>query len=462
MIKLFRHYVPVPFVVLGVAEAVILWFCAEAGFALRFLFNEPAPGSDEFLFWRATLFSLVMMSIFAFMGLYLRHLRMGIWEVVARVLLSVLIGLPVLSLIYYIFPGAGFGRGVLALALVLAVVTISIARILFFRMIDVDTISRRILVCGVGRKARNISELLRRKSDRLGFVIVGYVDLGVDERLVDSQVISHDARLIEIVREYQVDEIVVAVDDYRNGFPIDEIVECKMEGVDVMDLPSFYEKRTGKVMLSVVKPSWLMYSSGFKFGTVTIYLKRILDIVACILLLLVSFPVLLVAMAAIYLEDRGPIFYRQRRVGKDNREFSILKLRSMRVDAEKEGSAKWAAKNDDRITRVGRIIRKLRIDEIPQIFNVLKGDMSFVGPRPERPEFVERLAKSIEYYNERHRVKPGITGWAQICYPYGDTERDSYEKLQFDLYYVKNYSIFLDLVILIQTAGAVLWGKGGR
>ncbi|MBE9532920.1 MAG: TIGR03013 family PEP-CTERM/XrtA system glycosyltransferase, partial [Proteobacteria bacterium] len=285
--------------------------------------------------------------------------------------------------------------------------------------------------------------------------------------VMDSNVITLDDSLIGYVEEYDIDEIVIAVDDRRSeGFPTTDLIDCKMSGVNVLDLVTFFERRAGKIRLDMLNPSWLYLSDGFQVGSGVIRRigKRAVDIVAVVLLLPLALPVMLLVSLAILIESmgRGPILYSQTRVKQDGELFEIYKFRSMVTDAEKDGVARWASKNDARITKVGSVLRKGRFDELPQLFNVLKGDMSFVGPRPERPEFIEKLAATIPYYEERHRVKPGLTGWAQICYSYGDTEKDAIEKLQYDLYYVKNYSVLLDMLILLQTAEVVLLSKGAQ
>jgi sugar transferase (PEP-CTERM system associated) len=263
------------------------------------------------------------------------------------------------------------------------------------------------------------------------------------------------------------DEIVIAVDDRRlMSFPIDELIDCKMSGVNVLELVTFFERRAGKIRLDMLNPSWLYLSEGFQIGTSSFrrFGKRLLDIIVVLLLLPLALPLMMMVSMAILIESRfsGSVLYHQVRIKRDGVPFNIYKFRSMVSDAEKDGVARWASKGDSRITKVGSVIRKGRLDELPQLFNVLYGDMSFVGPRPERPEFIEKLAETIPYYEERHRVKPGLTGWAQICYAYGDTEADSVEKLQYDLYYVKNYSWLLDMLILLQTAEVVLLGKGAQ
>jgi sugar transferase (PEP-CTERM system associated) len=260
-----------------------------------------------------------------------------------------------------------------------------------------------------------------------------------------------------------VDEVVVAMDDRRRGFPVHEFLECRMSGIDVVDLPTFPERETGKVRLDVLNPSWIIFAEGFNVSPLQRAVERIFDVVASGLLILVALPFMLLAMLAIKLEDgfNAPVLYRQQRVGRNNEVFNVVKFRSMRIDAESDGQAIWATKNDPRATRVGTLMRKTRIDELPQLFTVLNGHMSFVG-RARAAEFVAQLEQRIPYYRERHWVKPGITGWAQLCYPYGATEQDALEKLQYDLYYVKNRSLLFDFAILVQTVEVVLWGKGAR
>jgi sugar transferase (PEP-CTERM system associated) len=263
--------------------------------------------------------------------------------------------------------------------------------------------------------------------------------------------------------ENEIDEVVLAMDDRRRDFPMDDLLECRLAGIDVLELSSFLERETGKVRLDVTNPSWIVLGEGFRESSHLLVIERMFDVVVSLLLLIPALPLMLLTAIAIRIEDglRAPILYRQIRVGRYNKPFQVLKFRSMRQNAEEDGAV-WAVANDPRITRVGACIRKTRIDELPQLLNVLRGDMSFVGPRPERPEFVDELAKRLPYYRSRHAVKPGITGWAQLCYPYGASDQDALEKLQYDLYYVKHRSFLLDLAIVLQTVEVVLWGKGAR
>ena len=320
------------------------------------------------------------------------------------------------------------------------------------------------MVLGTGKLAAQV-EQLRRRSDWRDMVLVGYVYMPGEGVEVDEHKVLHvDSSLLDLARERDVEEIVVGIEDRREHFPISQILDCKMSGVQVIDLVAFFERTNGKINIDALKPTAMIFADGFVHAVVKGYAHRALDLLVSLLVLALTWPIMCLTAIAILIESRGrgPILYRQVRVGRNNRHFEILKFRSMAVDAEESGGARWAASEDRRVTRVGTLIRNLRIDELPQLINVVKGEMSFVGPRPERPKFVAELARRIPYYNLRHRVNPGITGWAQICYPYGASEHDAKEKLQYDLYYIKNYSLFLDIMILIQTAQAILWGKGAR
>ena len=399
------------------------------------------------------------------MGLYQRRFRHGLAGLSLRLAAAFLLGGVGMSLVYYIFPMFFLGRGAIVSTFIIAAVFILLIRAAFLKTIDQDTLKQRVLVVGAGEYANQISQTLRRRTDQRGFKIVGYVHVKGEHDVVDEKlVIRPDVPLLTLCKHLQIEEVVIAVGDRRRkSFPVHDLMDCKLSGIDVIDLQTFFEREVGKIKLDALNPSWLIFSDGFSQSQFQNTLKRSFDIAISLLLLLITWPAMLFVALAIFVEEglKGPILYRQVRVGRHWKLFNVYKFRSMRVDAEK-GGAQWAQKKDPRVTRVGEFIRKVRLDELPQIFNVLKGDMSFVGPRPERPEFVTQLSEQIPYYAERHRVKPGITGWAQVCYPYGASERDSIEKLQYDLYYIKNYTLFLDFVVILQTAHEVLWGKGGR
>jgi len=329
-------------------------------------------------------------------------------------------------------------------------------------VLDSDIFKRRLLVLGAGPRAGRIAALERRNES--GFIIAGYVDMNEGPSLIDGAVRRQDiVNLPQHVIDLAVSEVVLALEERRNSLPVADLLTIKTTGVHVNDLSSFLERETGRVDLDSVNPSWFIFSDGFSSGRrLSTLFKRGFDIFLSFLLLVLTGPVILIFALLIKLESRGGSFFKQERVGLYGQRFAILKLRSMRSDAEVEGQAIWASENDPRITRIGRFIRKVRIDELPQAWSVLKGEMSFVGPRPERPQFVDDLQTKMPFYAERHIVKPGITGWAQINYPYGASTEDSRHKLEYDLYYAKNYTPFLDLLIILQTIRVILWPDGAR
>ncbi len=462
MIRIFRHYLSSAYMWLMIVEFCLFYSAMYFGSEIRFLW-DPSWYTDEEIYLASIIFSTVLILSCAGLGLYRRSLAWDDYELLPRVCISFSAAIFILVSIYYIFPEFQMARSVLGVALILAFIGIMLSRYLFYKYVNLERIQRRVLVVGCGEKASKLVDLNDSYLVR-GFTIAGFVPIQDEKCKVDAKFIINDNQKInETADQLNIDEIVVALDDRRKSMPTDELLDCKMSGIQIMDLMSFYEREQGLIYLENLYPSWLVFSDGFAQSGLRTIGKRFFDIVASSFLLLVTWPVMLLTAIAIILESgrKAPIFYKQVRVGENNKNFNVIKFRSMIPDAEKNG-AQWAQKHDNRITRVGKFIRMCRIDELPQIFNVLGGQMSFVGPRPERPEFVEGFEKRIPYYRERHRVKPGITGWAQLCYPYGADEYDTIQKLQYDLYYVKNYSLFLDLNIMLHTIEVVLWGKGAR
>lgn len=397
-------------------------------------------------------------------GLYQFHQRVNFREAFIRVAVGIFAAGLVLAALFFLLPAFALPPVMIAAASLIALSLISILRFGFVRSVDENIFRRRILIYGAGERASAISDL-KRRADRRGFKIVGRIRAPGDTQELDvPRLIKGDDPLFELAKRKGAEEIVVAMDDRRGNLPIRELLDCRLHGIDVIDLVEFLERETGMIRIDLVNPGWLIFSPGFRIGPYRRFLKRTMDLVVAGLVLLFGWPVMLLVALAIKIEDGfgAPVIYRQRRVGLHNETFEVLKFRSMIVDAEKDGGAVWAAENDNRITKVGAFIRKTRLDELPQVFNVLKGEMSIVGPRPERPEFVAELSESIPYYSERHFVKPGVTGWAQLRYSYASSQEDTARKLQFDLYYVKNQDLLLDLLILLQTVEVVLWGKGAR
>jgi sugar transferase (PEP-CTERM system associated) len=462
-IRLFRLYVKLPIVLLALIEGALLVFCTYLAAALYFGEATRLATPSGTLLPAALCFAAFgLVSLFA-VGLYSIRQRNGTAGIMARLLAAVTSAVALSAFGYYFFPSFAVGRGVLALMALASTGALASVRLAFERIVDESVFKRRVLAYGAGKRATSLLEL-RRRSDQRGFQIVAFVAAEGDQvKAAADRLTDRPPDLFRWAVDNQIDEVVVAMDDRRRNFPMHEFLECRLAGIDVVELSTFLERETGKVRLDVLNPSWIIFGGGFRATSLQRALQRGFDVAASVGLLLVALPFMLVATLAIKIEDgwQAPVLYRQRRVGRYGRPFDVLKFRSMTVDAE-QGEALWAVRDDPRITKVGNVIRKTRIDELPQLVNVLRGEMSFVGPRPERPEFVERLEQKIPYYRERHTVKPGITGWAQLCYPYGSSEKDALEKLQYDLYYVKNRNLVFDLAILVQTVEVVIWGKGAR
>ena len=457
-------YLKVPIVLLALIEGSLLVFAPYLAAGLHTGYKDlSAVTPNGGLFPTALLFSFFgLISLFA-VGLYSTRQRSGLAGVFVRILASIANAAALSALVYYFVPSLRIERDLLVITTGIGAIASFVTRMLFERIVDENLFKRRVLVYGAGKRAQSLLEL-RRRADTRGFRIVGFVPTDGDEVIASSdRVVERPADLYRWALENDLDEIVMAMDDRRRGFPMHELLECRLSGIDILELPTFLERETGKVRLDVLNPSWIIFGDGFRASPMQRTLERGFDLLASFGLLVLALPVILFAVVGIKLEDgpRAPVFYRQRRVGQHGEIFEVLKFRSMGVDAEKSG-AQYAQTNDPRVTRLGGFMRKTRIDELPQLINVLRGDMSFVGPRPERPEFVCELEERIPYYRERHTVKPGITGWAQLCYPYGSSEKDTVEKLQYDLYYVKNRSLLFDLAILVQTVEVVVWGKGAR
>ena len=462
MIRVFRHYISTAYLWLMFVEWAVFYLAMHVGAAVRFLYTSSWYSAEQMI-WASVVFSAVFTLCCSSIGLYRKTLDREEYNLLERINYSFVVAIFALVLIYYIVPELMLARSVLISAIIFSFIGILLTRYFFYRFINLDNLKRKVLVVGCGQRAGELG-VVNSSFVYRGFEIVGYIALDDEPKTVAEAIVLNDSlTLADVVNQYNVDEIVIAVDDRRKKLPVDDLLDIKMSGVIVMDLQSFYEREQRLVFLEALSPSWLVFSDGFVNTGTRPLVKRGFDVLASLLLLGVSWWLMLITALAIYIESGfgAPVLYRQTRVGYRNKPFKVIKFRSMRVDAEKNG-AQWASKTDDRVTRVGKIIRKFRIDELPQLFNVLKGDMSFVGPRPERPEFVKGFEETIPYYAERHRVKPGITGWAQLCYPYGASAHDTWQKLQYDLYYVKNYSLFLDLTIMMSTVEVVLWGRGAR
>jgi sugar transferase (PEP-CTERM system associated) len=462
MVTLFRHHVSVATLVQLAIEGCLFFIAVLVAVRLR---RDGLAVAPEALFAPAAAFAVVMVCVNASLGLYRRDAPLALPAMAGRALAAMAVGVAVAYAVFVLFPEAGVLHEALWVAAVYAFAGALIARRALATPVLGVLFPHRVLVVGVGAEAAAIEQSivdLHQPNVRL----VGFFPVpAANQRpaVPVRRVLPADWNIADAVRRLQVDEVVVAVREQRGGaLPLAELLDCRVAGVRVTDVSGFYERARGEVPVESLKASWLIYGDGFKQGFWRSAVKRTFDIAAAAVLLAIAAPVMLVASLAILMESGGPVIYRQQRVGRGGHPFMLFKFRSMVQDAERDGRARWATRDDARVTRVGRILRRSRIDELPQLWNVLRGEMSFVGPRPERPAFVAELSRSIPFYGVRHCVKPGVTGWAQVRFAYGASVEDAARKLQFDLYYVKNHSLFLDIVILLETVRVVLFGEGAR
>lgn len=480
MIKIYNHYISKAATVLLLAEFLVLVASVYFGAAIRFIDNiEYSSQRYDNFFVSACAFALVMVFSMSALGMYQHNFKEDFRNIILRLMPSLALGFVIITLVFYLVPGLYFGRGILGLVIIIAALGISLTRFLFIKSSVFSLLKLRVIFLGAGSLAKECSDLAMNIGHHQ-YDVVGFVPMQDEECCVPSSaILPAGESLLFLANKYNANEIIVSVQNRRNGSfsstgefkpvtgvnirkPIDELLECKLAGINVIDAATFFEREASQIRVDSLQPSWLVFGGGFDQSFLRAFSKRIFDLFASLIIFIATLPVMLITALCIFAEDRAPIFYQQERVGKDGHTFMILKFRSMRNDAEMVGKPQWAATNDPRTTKVGRIIRKLRIDELPQILNVFKGEMSFVGPRPERPYFVKQLCEEIPFYNVRHSIKPGITGLAQVRYQYGASVEDAIQKLQYDLYYVKNNSLFLDVLILIDTLQVVLLGKGGR
>ena len=461
MIRLFKHYIPHAVVLLWLVDIAVLLGASELAWRLRAgqIGIEIGALSDR-AFSHAGYISVMTVAMIS-VGVYGNDALRSLRYAGARLLVAISLGVIALSFVDFVVAGNNFWRSTLAYSMLLSVLFLMLDRVVLGGLLGSSAFRRRVLVLGDGARAERLREL--GDKPEAGFAIVGFLGMNEGKPVVEEAIpraaIHNLSRFVE---NLGVSEVVLALEERRNSLPLKDLLRIKTAGVHVNEFSSFMERETGRVDLDTLNPSWLIFSDGFSSGRmVSSALKRVFDVMASALLLVLTAPVILLFALIVKLDSKGPAFFRQTRVGLYGQDFNLIKLRSMRTDAEANG-AQFAQKDDPRVTRVGKFIRKVRIDELPQAWSVLKGEMSFVGPRPERPEFVSDLEEQLPYYAERHMVKPGITGWAQINYPYGASIEDSRHKLEYDLYYAKNYTPFLDLLIMLQTIRVVLWHEGAR
>jgi sugar transferase (PEP-CTERM system associated) len=463
VIRIFNHYVSKMAFILLVLELAMLLASASLVSALWFSDGRGQFRADN-LYLSSLTFALVIIFSMSALGMYQHSAREGIRTTLIRIMPSFALGFTLLSALIAVRPEIYFGRGISSVIFALGASGVLLTRLVVFKSAESALLEARLIFVGSGELARECMELAASKFGFHQFNVVGCVAVPGEANCIgEAHLLPMGESLLVMARRYEASEIVVTVTNRRgSAFPIRQLLECALGGVKVIDAATFFEREACQIRIDSLQPSYLIFGGGFDQSFLRASSKRMFDLLASALISIATLPLMLVAAACIMLDDGGPVFYRQERVGKDGRLFAVLKFRSMRKDAEEGCPPTWAEPDDPRITRVGHWLRKLRIDELPQMFNVFRGEMSFVGPRPERAYFVEQLIGQVAYYNVRHGIKPGITGLAQVRYKYGASIEDSIRKLQYDLYYVKNNSLFLDLLILIDTVQVVVFGKGSR
>ena len=470
MLKVFDHHVPTSTLVELIADGVLCFIAVLVAAALLPVGSFATSGGPlavSQLLLPAAAFAVFMALLYSFVGIYRRGaISVSLLALLGRGLLAVLMGSTVAYLALEAEGSGRFALPLVAYAVPMMVMGVAIVRGLVFLSRRAAVGVRRVLIVGTGPEAQGVARELASGGSSRHAIVGFYPAAGHDGQGTTAggpTVFSTDRSIDQIVQEKRVDEVIVAVREQRGGgVPMEQLLACRIRGIPVLDLAGFFERAKGEVRTDSLKASWLVYGHGFVQSNVRIATKRVFDLLASAMLLVVASPVMLITALAVRLESPGPVIYRQERVGLGGRSFMCLKFRSMRSDAEKDGVARWATKNDARVTRVGSFIRKMRIDELPQLISVLRGEMSLVGPRPERPSFVGQLQAQIPFYDIRHSVKPGVTGWAQVRYSYGASVEDARRKHQFDLYYVKNNSLFLDLLVLVETVSVVLFREGAQ
>ena len=463
MIHLFSRYWSVPAAISLWMEGILLAAAFLTATQIRLGLGPGSPPPIPIVIQETLAFMVVGLLSLYINGLYDFGERLTVRQLTVALLRAFTLGALALAAVFFVLPAIQAGRGVFLIAFVFATVAVTAWRVILRWLLNTDRFAERVLIVGTDEKAIDIArETLSRK--HLGFRVVGFLDddprlQGVS--LLNPRVIGTTAQACDLARQHGVTRVVVAALDYRGRVSMDSLLECKTSGIRVQEGSSYYEQLTGKIMVEGLRKSWLIFSDGFVVSRGVLFSKRLLDIAAASVGLILALPFMMLVAAAVKLDSPGPVFFSQERMGRGRRPFRVYKFRSMRTDAEKDGP-RWAQQEDPRVTRVGRFIRTTRLDELPQLWNVLIGDMSLVGPRPERELFVKQLLEVSPYYSQRLVVRPGLTGWAQIKAPYASSFEESIEKLKYDLYYIKNMSLFLDISILLSTARIVLLGRGAR
>jgi sugar transferase (PEP-CTERM system associated) len=466
MLRIFKQYYPIRNIFFFIGEGIVIF--AAVLVACWLLLNVELFGLDRWLSLKIFLISLVCQTCLYYNDLYDLKVTDSFQELGIRLLQALGTAAIILAGIYLVFPKTIVGSGIFAVSIVFVIILIVSWRFFYALILSRGLFNQKIILLGSGLLAQNIfDEIINRKDS-------GYtVAVNVWDSLEDSNLLSKQKQaetiykkdydgLCELAEQLDIKKVVVAIKERRGALPLRELVNCRVKGIDVIEGTSFYEMLAGKLIVDQINPAWIIFSKGFYKSRTRRFIKRSVDLIISLGMLILFSPLIIVTAILVKIDSSGSVLFSQERVGKNKTPYMLYKFRSMIKDAEEQSGPVWASDNDKRITRIGSVIRKWRIDEIPQLWNVLKGDMSFVGPRPEREFFVNKLEEVIPYYGERFSVKPGITGWAQVCYGYGASVDDAVEKVNYDLFYIKNMSSFMDLMIILRTIKIVLFGKGAR
>jgi sugar transferase (PEP-CTERM system associated) len=456
--QLFNRYVSTRSLTVFAGEVCLIF----GSVALAALFQR-TPDLPANL-WKVALVTLICQLCLYYNDFYDLTVVHSNRELVVRLLQAAGAASIVLAALYFAMPSTMIGNGIFVSALFVFLVAILGWRLAFNHVTGSLRLEERVLFVGTGETAKKVARQILDQHD-FAYRIIGFIDddaSRIGERLVNPAIVGTPADIDRLIAQHHVDRIVIGLSDRRGKLPVEELLRAKMAGIRVEDATTTYERVTGKILIDDLRPSWLIFSDGFRVSRVTRLMKRTIDLTLALVMAIVTLPLMLLTALLVWVDDGGPVLYRQERVGENGRAFVLSKFRSMRKDAEKGGKPIWAKDGDERVTRVGRLIRTTRLDELPQLWNVIRGDMSFVGPRPERPFFVEQLSREIPFYQQRHAVKPGLTGWAQVKYRYGASFEDAMEKLRYDLYYIKHLSVFFDLTIVFDTVKVVLFRKGAQ
>jgi len=465
MLRFFKQYYPIRNILFVVGEGLFIYVSFLLASWIILGADTVYPGS--WIFLKVFLITIICQICLYYNDLYNLKIVAKFNELAWRLVQALGFTAILLALVYIIFPGAIIGKGIFILSIFFVILLVVFWRFCYKFIINRGFFNQKILLLGSADLIKDIKREIDERKDCGYAVAAEFPEKNKDENPKNNEKLEflcgeRYEGLAEIAKFLGIKKIIAAFKEKRQAFPTKELLKCRVGGIEVVDGNSFYEMLTGKLFVEQVNPSWLIFAEGFQKSRIRLSLKRILDLILSVIMLIMFSPLILITALLIKIDSKGPVFFSQKRVGENRKEYRVHKFRSMVYDAEKESGPVWCTEEDDRVTRVGRILRKYRIDELPQLWNVLKGEMSFVGPRPEREFFVKELEGTVPYYGVRFTVKPGITGWAQVCYSYGSSVEDAIEKLNYELFYIKNMSSLMDLMIILRTIKIVLLGRGAR